>query len=1243
MENNEDKTKFNLGEITSTDNALHKASSSGIKIGDTFLNMYEIKEGPFKGHMGQVFRVHHKRWNVDLAMKQSILEGEEYKEQFLDECKTWIDLGLHPHIVSCYYVRDTDGILSIFSEWMDGGNLKDFIGEGKGPLYEGDEEEIIERFLDIAIQMARGLQYAHQTILHRDIKPSNILLSKEGTVKIADFGISKARKETYTLAYRSSEQANPQKKLTDKSDVWNWAATLLEMFIGKRPPEWKDGKNLGHKWKEYAKTPRIDIRHKIQDLFDHCFLEDEQLRPGFEAIEKELQDIYHGITGRLYLRLQPKAAGESAGSLNNKALSYLDMKMPEEAEKCWERAIVIDPNHPDAVFNYAVYLWRNARIDDEKALNMVKNMYREHQYDHHAAWLFANFCMENYNYSELGMIMDSKMTNVFKNHLTYKNYIVLMEFLERHGCDVKVPKPGVTLSEELHYAELLQWMEEESAIIACSRIGVEKWKINYSFRDVPDKAQLIYKHAWPKIQSSAFCISHDGKYVLTHNAIGNKKSVLKTIPPVLNMKNIAKYFVNDLYVSMYKNIPGIDKDVLMDKFIETYMIKEKVDFMNNISGNAICLWLAEEGRCVRTFTDDLLANDKPKTACFSPDNEQVWALVWEDDARSGKLIKWDTVEGKRIQTITIDEEEVSAACFSNNKNYFVTGNKNKRIKLFDTANGNLIWDRACESSVEALHFTFNDDMAGVNFNTGEFWLLDVSSGRLVSSYDKGFGTNMHFCPDNRHVYILSLISKLMDMQTGQSKISYYSGLFKAFAFHSSNEYFFVTTYPIYLMEKTGNKSLMCFPFLPRKNYSVINWSLTHIISAKESLEHESHFHMIKEKINKNLKNREIQKALDLIEEIDTIPYVVNLSSYVELNAELGKYCRIKGLRTFTEKRAAREVAVNHLVTADCKTIADGHLYDIVNEKSICRIEGAVNLFTVSPDKKLLFAVNLYTEPIKVFDAFTGNYLFSFDKCHKSPITALDVSLDDKYLLSGSEDKTVKIWDIKKQKCIRTLTHNHEIRSAYFGSDRTSVITMSTHFYRLYAEVLLWDVDRGKVKHTLHKDVCCMGINHDRTKLLMGFLNKIILMDLSTLQIVREFDEIINIIPTDVQFLPNERFALSTTRGKVYVWDTYTGKNISMLHTEGDRIAIYPYGNYAVTFSTYGDGGKDTPHLLQIDYQYEFPGWKDWDEGARPYLDVFLKTYPSWTDDDFDDLIKKLQQNGYGWLHPEGVKAKLIKK
>jgi hypothetical protein len=148
-------------DATVLDGVTTSDDGSGIPVtekGASLLDTYRIESDAIEGGMGAVWRVHHTGWNVDLAMKRpkaGMFQTEKQKENFIRECDAWIKLGLHPHIVSCYYVRRIGDTPTIFSEWMDGGSLKNAINDGR--LYEGNAAA---RILDIAIQFARGLHYA---------------------------------------------------------------------------------------------------------------------------------------------------------------------------------------------------------------------------------------------------------------------------------------------------------------------------------------------------------------------------------------------------------------------------------------------------------------------------------------------------------------------------------------------------------------------------------------------------------------------------------------------------------------------------------------------------------------------------------------------------------------------------------------------------------------------------------------------------------------------------------------------------------------------------------------------------------------------------------------------------------------------------------------------------------------------------------------------------------------------------
>jgi serine/threonine protein kinase len=141
--------------------------------------------------------------------------------------------------VSCYYVREIGGVPTIFSEWMENGSLENRIDDRT--LYEGTPEQVQKRLLDIAIQFARGLHYAHESgsgLIHQDVKPDNLLMSKKWDAKVVDFGLARARTAAivpnggYTPAYCSPEQSLWE-PLTRRTDIYSWAVSILEMYPGE--------------------------------------------------------------------------------------------------------------------------------------------------------------------------------------------------------------------------------------------------------------------------------------------------------------------------------------------------------------------------------------------------------------------------------------------------------------------------------------------------------------------------------------------------------------------------------------------------------------------------------------------------------------------------------------------------------------------------------------------------------------------------------------------------------------------------------------------------------------------------------------------------------------------------------------------------------------------------------------------------------------------------------------------------
>jgi serine/threonine protein kinase len=116
-----------------------------------------------------------------------VLDLAEGSDLFEREAETWVNLGLHPHTVTCFYVRRLSGLPVVFAEFVDGGSLHDRI--------RARRLDHVDEMLDIAIQFAWGLHYAHeQGLVHLDVKPANLMLTTDGVAKVTDFGLARLRR-----------------------------------------------------------------------------------------------------------------------------------------------------------------------------------------------------------------------------------------------------------------------------------------------------------------------------------------------------------------------------------------------------------------------------------------------------------------------------------------------------------------------------------------------------------------------------------------------------------------------------------------------------------------------------------------------------------------------------------------------------------------------------------------------------------------------------------------------------------------------------------------------------------------------------------------------------------------------------------------------------------------------------------------------------------------------------------------
>ncbi len=207
-----------------------------IKIGMMIGDRYEILERIGTGGMSDVYKAKDHKLNRFVAvkvLKQEFSENANFVSKFRIEAQAAAGL-MHPNIVNVYDVGEESENHYIVMELVEGITLKKYI-EKKARLS-------VKEAVSIAIQVSMGIEAAHNNhIIHRDIKPQNIIISKEGKVKVTDFGIAKAAtSNTITsnvmgsVHYTSPEQARGGYS-DEKSDIYSLGVTMFEMLTGRVP------------------------------------------------------------------------------------------------------------------------------------------------------------------------------------------------------------------------------------------------------------------------------------------------------------------------------------------------------------------------------------------------------------------------------------------------------------------------------------------------------------------------------------------------------------------------------------------------------------------------------------------------------------------------------------------------------------------------------------------------------------------------------------------------------------------------------------------------------------------------------------------------------------------------------------------------------------------------------------------------------------------------------------------------
>ena len=272
---------------------------------------YRIDAEIGRGGMGVVYSAHDTKLGRSVAIKMLPADATadvDRNRRFIHEARAASALN-HPHIVTIHEIDDDNGCTFIAMELVDGVGLDTLIARGPMPAAQA---------LEYASQVASALAMAHENgIVHRDIKPANILITRDGRVKVLDFGLAKLvergqAKDTMTgldtqpglimgtAAYMSPEQAEGR-PVTARSDIFSLGAVLYEMLSGRRP--FAADSDLGlitailRDDPAPLRTTGTNVPAGVQEIVDRCLAKDPERRfPSAREVERSLNEARVRLT-----------------------------------------------------------------------------------------------------------------------------------------------------------------------------------------------------------------------------------------------------------------------------------------------------------------------------------------------------------------------------------------------------------------------------------------------------------------------------------------------------------------------------------------------------------------------------------------------------------------------------------------------------------------------------------------------------------------------------------------------------------------------------------------------------------------------------------------------------------------------------------------------------------------------------------------------------------------------------------
>lgn len=1119
------------------------------KPGDVILGTYEV-EDVISGGMGHVYIANHNKWKVKLAIKspnEIMLSDRDFFARILREANSWTELGLHPNIAYCYYVRNIEDVPHIVVEYVDGGNLRQWIEDGKCIDYRTN--------LDIVIQFCHGMEHAHaKGMIHRDIKPENVLMTKEGILKITDFGLVRTESSNLTQenidkhkinpkdpkltrigtfmgtqGYMAPEQAERAHAVDERADIFSFGVCLYEMFCGNKPYEITYGS------KQEPPDPVKLSRDKnfpldLAGILTRCVKWSPSERYcSFDEIRQEIIRIYTKLFNDESTYAVLEHLDLEADGLNNKGVSLFELGKEQAAMECWQQSIDRNPIHFESSLNLGYYQWKNVKITDDILMRRILNL--EKFYDKS-----QSFCQTMRIYLEWGMepwralkLIDEELTAVESHSSAQKEFkndlLRLKSDISRNG------EPKKEIPTMACFGEL----EGHSEAVFCAAFSPDDKFILSGGAD-----HMI--RMWDK--ESLECLKvfegHSDEVRAVAFLPGGRRFVSGSFDMTIKVWDIDK-------TSCVNTLKGNDFDIM-----SLAVTKDGQRILSGSCDGIIKLWDIDTGDCLTTYRGHERGVIE---VALAPDN-----LTFVSTAYDNTMRIWNLETAECINIFNDQEYRVNSVKYSPDGRYLVTGSSDHAIRLLDIETG--------------------DCLKTFLGHTGEVSSVDISpNGKYILSGGRG---EVQAGSGDQSV-------RLWETKSGRCRCT-----LTYFTYHNKNinSVCFSSTGVLALSTSRDKTLKLWIAFYPDTFIPLYTPILSKPIDFQELSEKKRAAKRVCLKAQDMISKRDYKKAYDLLR---GHPHSVGMEH--DNNRRLIAVCGNNGGRRISYKNLWNCYTYRHkgkvnstLFSPDGEFAFSGSrdgqikVLDMSNRTHhvLAKETGPVRSMDISPDGKKLVTGHLSDRnQVQIWHAMNGERLAGIDN-FESIAFCVAFSQDGKLISSGCGDGTILVIDPESENETFTLRgHTDIVDSLAFCKNGKFLVSISRD-----GTIKFWDLQNRSCTATCQIPGKVSCSHPDKEHLIIGFKD-LSMFNMNTGQTDWEFESKGELSEFDSITISNDGHFILTGHRQPYIhiWDVLQKRMVGGIQAHQESIFGLQFSEdnrFAISGSW-----DHSVRLWEFDWEWEF--------------------------------------------------------